>query len=122
MDAQRYKLRQRFRRRMRVRKPLRRRPDRPRLSVFRSHQNIYAQIIDDYQGKTLCAASTVEKDLKEQVGYGGNKEAAAAVGKALAQRAVEKGITEVTFDRGNYKYHGRLAALADAAREGGLQF
>lgn len=122
MDAQRYKLRQRFRRRMRVRKPLRRRTDRPRLSVFRSHTNIYAQIIDDFEGKTICAASSVEKDLKSQFPYGGNKDAAAAVGKLLAQRAVEKGIKTITFDRGNYKYHGRLAALADAAREGGLEF
>jgi large subunit ribosomal protein L18 len=95
---------------------------RPRLAVFRSHENFYAQIIDDGEGRTLVAASTRDKQLKETVRYGGNKTAAAAVGKAIAQRALEAGIKEVVFDRREYKYHGRVAAAADAAREAGLKF
>jgi large subunit ribosomal protein L18 len=95
---------------------------RPRLSVFRSSKNIYAQIIDDEQGRTVAAASTLEKDVRTQRKTGADKDAAAAVGKLLAERAVAAGVTEVVFDRGGYIYHGRVKALADAAREGGLNF
>lgn len=91
----------------------------PRLDVFRSLQNIYAQIIDDTTGTTLVAASSTEKDF---TGYGGNKDAARAVGKLLAQRALEKNIKDVVFDRGGYVYHGRVQELAEGAREGGLNF
>jgi large subunit ribosomal protein L18 len=94
---------------------------RARLSVFRSVQNIYCQVIDDETGKTLASASTVDKDVKSEIKYGGNKTAAQAVGKLIAERAKAAGVTSVAFDRGNYKYHGRVAALADAAREAGLQ-
>jgi large subunit ribosomal protein L18 len=90
--------------------------------VFRSHQNFYVQIIDDAAGRTLVSASTQDKQLRGEVRYGGNKTAAIAVGKAIAQRALEAGIKEVVFDRREYKYHGRVAALADAAREAGLVF
>jgi large subunit ribosomal protein L18 len=113
---------QRKRRGMRVRNRLKRVTTRPRLSIFRSHKNFYAQIIDDAAGRTLASASTIESALKEQVKYGGNKTAAAVVGKTIAQRAIEAGIKEVAFDRREYKYHGRVAALADAAREAGLVF
>jgi len=91
---------------------------RPRLSIFRSSKNIYAQVIDDAQGVTVAAASTLESDKKA----GGDKEAAAAVGKLVAQRAIEKGVKDVVFDRGGFIYHGRIKALADAAREAGLNF
>jgi large subunit ribosomal protein L18 len=94
----------------------------PRLSVFRSNKHMYAQIIDDESGQTLVSASTVEKALFGPGSYAGNKDAAAKVGTLLAERAKERGIEVVVFDRGDYKYHGRVAALADAAREGGLQF
>lgn len=94
--------------------------ERPRLNVYRSLANIYAQVINDVTGETLVSASTVEKANKEN--YGGNIEAAKAVGKAVAERALEKGIKEVVFDRGGYLYTGRVAALAEAAREAGLQF
>ena len=92
---------------------------RPRLSVYRSLTNIYAQLIDDEKGVTLTSASTVEKDFKD---YGGNKDAAEAVGKKLAEKAVKLGITEVVFDRGGYVYEGRVQKLAEGAREGGLKF
>ena len=95
---------------------------RPRLSVYRSSEHIYAQIIDDVAGNTLVAASTLEKDLKGSLKTGADKAAAAAVGKLVAERAVAKGIKDVVFDRGAYIYHGRVKALADAAREGGLNF
>lgn len=95
---------------------------RPRLAVFRSEKHIYAQIIDDMTGTTLVAASTVEKDIKASVKATSNIEAAAAVGTAIAKKAVAKGIEEVVFDRGGFLYHGRVKALADAAREAGLQF
>jgi len=114
--------RQRRRRTFRVRNRLKADASRPRLSVFRSHKHIYAQIIDDSAGRTLAAASTRDKQLRGQITYGGNKTAAAIVGKLLAERALHSGIKEVYFDRGRYKYHGRLAALADAAREAGLVF
>ena len=97
-------------------------PERPRLAVFRSSKHVSAQIIDDLAGRTLLAASTIEPALRSKIGYGGNKAAATALGKILAERALERGIKQVAFDRRHYRYHGRLAALADAAREGGLQF
>ncbi len=95
---------------------------RPRLSVFRSNKNIYAQLIDDGAGTTICAASTLEKDLRGTLKVGCDKEAAAAVGRLIAERATTKGIRDVVFDRGPYMFHGRVKALADAAREGGLSF
>ena len=110
---------QRLKRHKRVRAKISGTPERPRLNVFRSKQNIYAQILDDTTGSTLVSASTVEKDFD---GYGGNKEAARKVGKAVAERAKAKGIDAVVFDRGGYVYHGRVAELAEGAREGGLQF
>ncbi|MBR0144094.1 MAG: 50S ribosomal protein L18 [Clostridia bacterium] len=94
-------------------------PDRPRLCVFRSEKHIYAQVIDDVAGKTLVSASTVEKDFTE---YGGNKDAAKKIGLLIAERAKGAGIETVVFDRGGYIYHGRVAALAEGAREGGLKF
>ena len=104
---------------MRIRNRFSGTAERPRLAVFRSNKNIYAQIIDDVAGNTLVAASTVEKDLKSQVKYTDNKEAAECVGKAIAERAKAKGIEEV---RGGFVYHGKIQALADAAREAGLKF
>ena len=95
---------------------------RPRLSVHRSSKNIYAQIIDDAKGHTLAAASTLEKDLKGSLKTGADTAAAAAVGKLIAERAIKAGVKEVVFDRGAYIYHGRVKALAEAAREGGLSF
>lgn len=93
--------------------------ERPRLAIFRSLNHIYAQIIDDQQGNTIVSAASIEKDLR---GKGGNVEGAKAIGKAVAERAKEKGIKQVVFDRGGYQYHGRVKALADAAREAGLEF
>jgi large subunit ribosomal protein L18 len=95
---------------------------RPRLSVFRSSLHIYAQIIDDASGVTVAAASTIDKELKGKLKTGANLDAAKEVGKLIASRAVAKGIKAVVFDRGGYMYHGRIKALADAAREGGLAF
>jgi large subunit ribosomal protein L18 len=112
--------RQRRRRGFRVRNRIKRDATRPRLCVFRSHKHIYAQIVDDHAARTLAQASTADKDLRGELKYGGNKAAAAAVGRAIAGRALEAGIREVAFDRREYKYHGRVAALADAAREAGL--
>ena len=112
----------RLRRQRRVRKRLSGTTERPRLAVFRSSKHIYAQVIDDAQGKTLAAASTVEKDIKGQHAYGGNKAAATTVGRLVAERAKQAGIDKVAFDRRSYKYHGRVQALADAAREAGLKF
>ena len=122
MDHNKQIVRQRKRRSYRVRKRVRGTPERPRLSVARSHKHISAQIIDDLGGKTLVAASTVEKELSGALKYGGNKGAAEAIGKAIAERAVAAGIGAVCFDRGPYKFHGRVAALADAARKSGLSF
>ena len=93
-----------------------------RLCVFRSPQHVYAQIIEPSGGRVLVSASTAEREVREQIGYGGNVGAAAAVGKRLAEKAKESGIRRVAFDRSGYKYHGRVKALADAAREGGLEF
>jgi large subunit ribosomal protein L18 len=95
---------------------------RPRLAVFRSNNHMYAQIIDDTVGNTLVAASTLEKDIKAELEKTNNVDAAAYVGTAIAKKALEKGITEVVFDRGGFIYHGKIQALADAAREAGLQF
>lgn len=95
---------------------------RPRLSVFRSGKHIYAQVIDDNNGVTVAAASSLEKDMRGTLKTGADSNAASEVGKLLAKRAVEKGVSDVTFDRGGYKYHGRVKALADGAREGGLSF
>jgi len=105
----------------RIRKRLQGTPERPRLNVYRSLNHIYAQIIDDLHGKTLVAASTAE-DKKEERRSGGNVAAAKSVGKSIAERAKAKGVSKVVFDRGGYIYHGRVKALADAAREAGLQF
>jgi large subunit ribosomal protein L18 len=111
------------RRKARVRKALKARAaGRPRLSVHRSDKNIYAQIIDDASGRTLAAASTLDKDIKSSVKNGSTSEAAAAIGKLIAERGLAAKVSEVVFDRGAYLYHGRVKALADAAREGGLQF
>jgi large subunit ribosomal protein L18 len=111
------------RRKARVRRSIRARAyGRVRLSVFRSSKQIYAQIIDDEKGVTLAAASSLEKANRESLKTGANVEAARVVGKLIAERAVAKGVTEVVFDRGGYMYHGRVKALADGAREGGLQF
>ena len=110
---------QRLRRHKRVRGAVSGTAQRPRLNVFRSSKNIFAQIIDDVAGVTLVAASSTEKDFSE---YGGNKEAARKVGMMIAERAKSKSIEEVVFDRGGYVYHGRVKELADGAREGGLKF
>ena len=110
---------QRLKRHKRVRGKISGTPERPRLNVFRSETNIYAQIIDDVKGVTLVSASSVEKDFGMA---GGNKEAAKKVGEAIAKRAADKGISEVVFDRGGYIYHGRVKELAEGAREGGLKF
>jgi large subunit ribosomal protein L18 len=111
------------RRRARLRYQLRQKSGgRPRLSVFRSGKHIYAQIIDDAQGLTLAAASTLDKDLKAQLRTGADKDAATAVGKLIAERSKAAGVIAVVFDRGSYIYHGRVKALAEAAREGGLEF
>lgn len=112
---------QRWRRRFRVRNRIKRDSNRPRLSVFRSHRHLYAQIIDDLAGRTLVSANSRDPQ-SGQTSYGGNRASAAAVGKALAQRALEGGIQQVVLDRREYKYHGRVAAFADAAREAGLEF
>ena len=103
----------------RIRKKISGTPERPRLAVYRSNANIYAQIIDDIKGVTLCAASTVEAGFE---GIGSNKEAAKKVGQKIAEKALAAGITEVVFDRGGYIYHGRVSELAAGAREGGLKF
>jgi large subunit ribosomal protein L18 len=111
------------RRRARLRYQLRQKSSgRPRLSVFRSGKHIYAQIIDDAEGRTLAAASTLDKELRENLRTGADKDAASAVGKLIAERSKAAGVSQVVFDRGSYLYHGRVKALAEAAREGGLDF
>ncbi len=107
---------------VRIRSRVRGREQAPRLNVFKSLNHIYAQIVDDDRGHTLVSASTRDKELRKELKSGGNVAAAQQVGKALAARAREAGITRVVFDRGGYTYHGRVKALADAAREGGLKF
>jgi large subunit ribosomal protein L18 len=111
----------RARRHYRVRKKVSGTPGRPRLAVFRSNRHITAQVIDDTTGRTLAAASSVEKDLRSSLGHTGNAEAATAVGRLVAERAKSAGVTRVTFDRGGFLYHGRVAAVADAARQAGLE-
>jgi large subunit ribosomal protein L18 len=113
---------QRQRRAYRVRKRVRGSSERPRLCIYRSLTSFGCQVIDDTIGNTLVSAATREKGLREQIGYGGNCAAAAKLGKILAERALAKGIKKVTLDRGSCKYHGRVAAFADAAREAGLEF
>jgi large subunit ribosomal protein L18 len=112
----------RRRRHYRLRRKVSGTPERPRLAVFRSLNHIYAQVIDDSTGHTLAAASTLDKPLREEKKSGGNIAAAHEVGRLIAERAKEKGVARVVFDRGGFKYHGRVAKLADAAREGGLEF
>jgi large subunit ribosomal protein L18 len=106
----------------RIRKKIRGTPERPRLAVFRSQGHIYAQVIDDDAGQTLCAASSLDKDLRAKAKRGGTVAAAKTVGALIASRAREKNLAAVVFDRGGFHYHGRIKALADAAREAGLKF
>jgi len=113
---------QRWRRTNRVRKKISGTADCPRLTVNRSNKHLYCQLIDDDAGRTICSASTRDKSLAGKVSYGGNCDAAKVIGTALAERAKEAGITEIKFDRGSYKFHGRVAELANAAREAGLKF
>lgn len=120
MNHQKAKHQQQWRRRMRVRKRVQGTSEKPRLTVFRSSKHIYAQLVDDPTGVTLASASTAGKE--SGIKYGGNVNAAKEVGKKLAEAAKAKGIERVAFDRGHYRYHGRVKALADAAREGGLKF
>jgi large subunit ribosomal protein L18 len=123
MNSQKLKAVQRLRRRRHVRNKVQGTAERPRLTVFRSSKHIYAQLIDDLTGRTLASASSkVNKADQSKVGYGGNVKAAKAVGQRLAEAAKAAGIAKAAFDRGHYKYHGRVKALADGAREGGLQF
>jgi large subunit ribosomal protein L18 len=122
MDHSRTILRQRQRRQFRVRRSIKGTTERPRLTVFRSHKHISAQVVDDSTGRTLASASSLDKSLRDGVGFGGNKQAAEAIGRALAERAQAAGVKKVCFDRGAFRYHGRVAALADAARAAGLEF
>jgi large subunit ribosomal protein L18 len=122
MDAQKTKHHRQLRRRRHVRSKIVGNAERPRLTVFRSSKHIYAQLINDLEGVTLAAASSRLKDTKTTVPYGGNIKAAQMVGEKIAEAAKSKGIAKVAFDRGHYRYHGRVKALADAARKGGLQF
>ncbi len=112
----------RKKRHLRMRNKIEGTTERPRLNIYRSLNNIYAQIIDDVKGVTLVSASTLDKELREKIGHGGNKESAKAVGALVAQRALTAGVKQVVFDRGGYLYHGRVKELADAAREVGLEF
>lgn len=122
--AVKYETRQerRMRRHLRIRKRIIGTPERPRLSVFRSLKHLYAQIIDDTTGRTLCSASTLDKELRDKMKGLTKTQQAIEVGKLIAKRALELGIRQVAFDRGGHKYHGRVKALADAAREAGLEF
>jgi large subunit ribosomal protein L18 len=122
MDQQRIKHHRQLRRRQHVRRHITGTSERPRLTVFRSSKHIYAQLVDDLSGATLAAASSKSADEKVGITYGGNIKAAKVVGQKLAEAAKAKGINKAAFDRGHYRYHGRVKALADAAREGGLQF
>ena len=129
MDHQKEKRKRQLRRKRHVRRQIVGTAERPRLTVFRSSKHIYAQLIDDLRGVTLAAASSLVEAVqsalpqsKKKEPYGGNAKAAAAVGKALAEKAKAAGITQAAFDRGHYRYHGRIKALADGAREGGLKF
>jgi large subunit ribosomal protein L18 len=122
MDHQKAKRRQQLRRRRHVRRKIVGTAERPRLTVFRSSKHIYAQLVDDLTGATLAAASSLTKEVRGGLPYGGNIKAAKVVGQKLAEAAKGKGISLAAFDRGHYRYHGRVKALADAAREGGLKF
>jgi len=122
MDKQQVKYRKRRRRHLRLRKRIRGSQEKPRLTVYRSLGNIYAQLVDDDAGRTICATSSLDPELRKTVPYGGNVKAAETVGTRLADLAREKGISKVVFDRGHATYHGRVKALADAARKGGLKF
>lgn len=122
MDKQKAKQTRLQRRKFSLRSSLFGTTERPRLSVFRSDKHIYAQVIDDHSGRTLVAAASTSADVRGGLSNGGNVEAAKRVGKTIAEKAKAAGITKVAFDRGGRKYHGRVKALADAAREGGLQF
>ncbi|PZE19124.1 50S ribosomal protein L18 [Paenibacillus xerothermodurans] len=112
----------RLKRHLRVRKKIEGTTQRPRLNIFRSSKHVYAQLIDDVNGVTIASASTQDKELRDGLGNGGNVEAARKVGALIAERAKKNGIQKVVFDRGGYLYHGRVQALADAAREAGLEF
>ena len=116
------KVERRIKIKYRIRKSVFGTAERPRMSVFRSNKQIYVQLVDDLKGNTLVAAASNDKELAAECKGKAGKEAAAIVGKAIAKRAIEKGISEVAFDRGGYLYHGRVQSLADAAREGGLKF
>jgi large subunit ribosomal protein L18 len=120
MNPQKAKEKRRLRRRNHVRRKITGTPERPRLTVFRSSKHIYAQLIDDLAGRTLAAASSLTPEVHKDLSYGGNIKAAKAVGERLAAVAKEKGITKAAFDRGSYRYHGRVKALAEAANAGGL--
>src|SRR5947209_7397332 len=120
MDHHKAKHKQQLRRRNHVRRTITGTAERPRLSVYRSSKHIYAQLIDDLNGVTLAAATSNGKGIKASIPYGGNVKAAAAVGKLLAEAAAAKGITQAAFDRGHYRFHGRIKALADAANDAGL--
>jgi large subunit ribosomal protein L18 len=120
MSKSRQQVRQQIRRR--IRKKIAGSTERPRLAIFRSEKHIYAQLIDDDAGQTLCAASSLDKDLRQKDKRGATVQAATAVGSLIASRAKERGIAAVVFDRGGFRYHGRVKALAEAAREGGLKF
>lgn len=122
MNLQKEKWRKRERRHLRVRQKVYGTKERPRLAVYKSLKNIYCQLIDDSEGKTLVSASTLSPGIKEQVPYGGNKKAAGLVGQKVAEEAKKLGIEKVVFDRSWYKFHGRVKALADAARKGDLRF
>ena len=122
MKAQEKKVFKRVRRHLRVRRTVVGTKERPRMAVFRSLSHMYCQLIDDTEGKTLAAVCTLSPDLKEALKKRGNKEAAASVGAKIAEKALALGIKKVAFDRGGYKYHGRVKALAEAARKGGLKF
>ena len=121
-DKQKAKQTRLLRRKFSIRNTLSGSTERPRLTVFRSDKHIYAQLIDDIAGRTLASASSLEKDVRGDMPNGGNIKAAQTVGRAIAERGKAAGVTKVAFDRGGRKYHGRVKALADAAREGGLQF
>lgn len=122
MNKQKAIAKQRQRRKYSVRRKLHSTPDKPRMCIFRSSRHIACQLIDDSTGRTLASAGTGQSGVREQIQYGGNCEAAKIVGRIIGERATEAGIKQVQFDRGWYKYHGRVAALADAAREAGLAF
>ncbi|MBF0210103.1 MAG: 50S ribosomal protein L18 [Desulfamplus sp.] len=112
----------RIKRKKRIRKKLTGTDERPRLNIFRSASHIYAQIINDIEGNTIVSASTLDKEFKDTGKKGGNRDAAVTIGKIVAKRAIDKGITKVVFDRNGFLYHGRVKALSDGAREAGLQF